>query len=411
MSALTVFYSWQSDRPSKVCRDFISRALDDAVTRLAVRRGFEITVDSDTRGVPGTPPVNQTILDKIEACDVFLADMTFVAVTDGGKRTPNPNVMAEYGYALKDKGTKRIILAMNTAFGPATELPFDLHHLRHPAGYAVDDAMADGARRDTRARFSAQLELALEVVVDDIVASPSEPSVDVRARLWQLAIETQNARIANRPPVIVSQPSATVYLIPAVALEAPRLDLKAVASARRLLIPDIQARAIEGQDHTQWWAHSPTRVVGNAPNQEAKWCSRLLRPGVVETVFTIGERIDDDPDIGVEGLQLEARLVASVDRGLELLGAVGLNGPTLVAIALYDLTDVDLSGGRGRGRIRLPSLGLTPVLVPTGERQAGNSLHHAFDELWLASGRADGSPSFSGSGAWAGYGGGPAYAV
>lgn len=411
MAALTVFYSWQSDRSSKVCRDFISRALDDAVARLSVRRGLEIAVDSDTRGVPGTPPVNQTILNKIEACHIFLADMTFVAVTDGGKRTPNPNVMAEYGYALKDKGTRRIILAMNTAFGPAAELPFDLHHLRHPAGYAVDDTIADGARRDARARFSAQLELALEVVVDDIAASPLEPTVDVKTRLWQLAIETQNARIANRPPVIVSQPSATVYLVPAVALEAPRLDLKAVASARRLLIPDIQARAFEGQDHTQWWAHGPTRVVGSAPNPEATWCSRLLRPGVIETVFTIGERIDDDPDIGIEGLQLEARLVAAVDRGLELLAAIGLSGPTLAAIALYDLTDVELYGGRGRGRIRLPSLGLTPVLVPLGEHQAGDSLRHAFDELWLASGRADGSPSYSEGDAWTGYGGGPAYAV
>lgn len=411
MAKLTVFYSWQSDRPSKVCRDFIARALDEAVARLAVRRGFEITVDSDTRGVPGTPPVNQTILDKIEACDVFLADMTFVAATDGGKRTPNPNVMAEYGYALKDKGTKRIILAMNTAFGPATELPFDLHHLRHPAAYAVDDTLADGARRDARSRFSAQLELALEVVADDIAASQPKSPSDLKARLWQLAIETQNARIANKPPVIVSQPSATVYVVPAAALEAPRLDLKAVTAARRLLIPDIQARAIEGQDHTQWWAHGPTRIVGSAPNPEARWCSRLLRPGVIETVFTIGERIDDDPEIGIEGLQLEARLVSAVDRGLELLEAVGLSGPTLVAVALYELTDVDLYGGRGRGRFRLPSLGLTPVLVPTGERQAGNSLHHAFDELWLASGRADGSPSYSGSDAWAGYGGSSAYAV
>lgn len=411
MVALTVFYSWQSDRSSKVCRDFISRALNDAVARLTVRRGFEINVDSDTRGVPGTPPVNQTILDKIEACDIFLADMTFVATTDGGKRTPNPNVMAEYGYALKDKGTRRIILAMNTAFGPADELPFDLHHLRHPARYAADDTMSDGGRRDARTRFSAQLELALEVVVDDIAASPPEPAVDVKAKLWQLAMETQSARIANRPPVIVSQPSSTVYLVPAVVLEVPRLDLKAVASARRLLIPDIQARVVEGQDHTQWWAHGPTRIVGGAPNPEAKWCSRLLRPGVIEKVFTIGERIDDDPDIGIEGLKLEAELVAAVDRGLELLAAIGLSGPTLVAIALDHLMDVALYGGRGRGRIRLPSLTLTPVLVPPGERRAGDSLRHAFDELWLASGRADGSPSFSGSDAWAGYGGGPAYAV
>lgn len=79
---LTVFYSWQSDRSSKICRDFVHIALKDAAERLATRRGVEVVVDSDTQGVPGTPPITAVILEKIDSCDVFLADMTFVGETD-----------------------------------------------------------------------------------------------------------------------------------------------------------------------------------------------------------------------------------------------------------------------------------------------------------------------------------------
>jgi hypothetical protein len=44
--------------------------------------------------VPGTPPITDTILKKIQNCDIFVPDVTFVASTAGGKLVPNPNVMA-----------------------------------------------------------------------------------------------------------------------------------------------------------------------------------------------------------------------------------------------------------------------------------------------------------------------------
>ena len=411
MTGLTVFYSWQSDRPSRVCRNFIAIALEEAVARLKQRRGIEIVIDSDTQGEPGTPPVNETILRKIRDCDVFMADMSFVAATEGGKLVPNPNVMAEYGYALREKGTRRIVLAMNTAFGPSSQLPFDLHHLRHPASYDVPESLADGARRTARAAFSGALEIALETVADDIAATPAPAPVDLTPQLHRLAIDAQNARSANRAPVIVSNPSALINLVPAAALNAPTLDLTAVATHRHLLTPSVDLRSLEGQDHTQWWAHGPIRRIGQLPNAEAQWSSRLLRPGIVELVMKIGERIDDDREIVVEGLQLEASLVGPIDRGLQFLSALGLEGPTLIAISLYGLDDVHLFSGRGGGRFNQPSLAFDPVLIAQNELQSGASLKHAFDMLWLASGRSTGSPSYSGDGEWAGYAGGPQYAV
>ena len=109
-----IFYAWQSDRPNNLCRGLIRRALEDAVKELeaatdiqdAERDGIEI--DSDTLNIPGSPPVAETIFEKIRESNVFVADLTPIDLIvpeddDAGHRRqppPNPNVMLEYGYAL-----------------------------------------------------------------------------------------------------------------------------------------------------------------------------------------------------------------------------------------------------------------------------------------------------------------------
>lgn len=132
MLTFTLFYSWQSDRLSDLCRNFIAEALKLAAEKIRESRPIIVVIDADTQGVSGTPPISETILKKIDACDAFLADLTLVAATPNGKASPNPNVLIEYGYALKAKGSGHLILAMNTAFGGPAALPFDLRHLRHP---------------------------------------------------------------------------------------------------------------------------------------------------------------------------------------------------------------------------------------------------------------------------------------
>src|SRR6266550_5322699 len=120
MRKISAFYAWQSDTPSKINREFISVALNEAAQRITNDSLFdvELSVDSDTQGVPGTPPITDTILKKIETSEIFIPDVTFVARTGDGKHIPNPNVMAEFGYALRAKTHSAIIAVMNTAFGP-----------------------------------------------------------------------------------------------------------------------------------------------------------------------------------------------------------------------------------------------------------------------------------------------------
>jgi len=111
----TIFFSWQSDTPSRGGRNFFEEALKSAIQRLSNdiqvdEPGREpLQLDKDTKNVPGSPPVVDTILRKIDRAAVFVPDLTFVAQRGNGDPMPNPNVLIEYGYALKSVGHNRIV--------------------------------------------------------------------------------------------------------------------------------------------------------------------------------------------------------------------------------------------------------------------------------------------------------------
>jgi hypothetical protein len=165
---IVVFYAWQSDTPQRLNRYLIRLALGVAAKRLSqdADLNVEVLIDSDTQGVPGQPPVTETILKKIDACDVFAPDLSFVASTDGGKLIPNPNVMIEYGYALKAKAHAAMMPVMNTAFGPPESLPFDMGHLRHPLQYFVSPTAKNAERRAARGRLIDDIGNALKVILE-----------------------------------------------------------------------------------------------------------------------------------------------------------------------------------------------------------------------------------------------------
>ncbi len=168
----TVFFSWQSDRPSKESRNFIEQSLKDAIARLisdatveeAIRDGLEL--DKDTKGVPGSPSIMDTIFSKIDNAAVFVADLTFVGARSRDGLTPNPNVLIEYGWALKSLGRSRIIGVMNEAHGaPDGKLPFDLAHLRHPITYNLPEGASAEERRTQKERLTNTLESALRLIL------------------------------------------------------------------------------------------------------------------------------------------------------------------------------------------------------------------------------------------------------
>jgi hypothetical protein len=81
---MKIFYSWQNDLEGKHNRRFIKDALEIAVRQLNAELSIEeperqLTLDHDTKGVPGTPDLANTIFDKIAESAVFVADVSFIA--------------------------------------------------------------------------------------------------------------------------------------------------------------------------------------------------------------------------------------------------------------------------------------------------------------------------------------------
>lgn len=123
MANFTVFYSWQSD--VKQNRNFVLDSLEKAAKAITTS---SVIIDRDTKGVAGSPDIKTTIYDKIEKAQAFVADLTIINPRAGKNQrpTPNPNVLVEFGYALKCLGENRIIQVINTANGKQENLPFDL---------------------------------------------------------------------------------------------------------------------------------------------------------------------------------------------------------------------------------------------------------------------------------------------
>ncbi|HEX3747610.1 MAG TPA: hypothetical protein VHW09_26930 [Bryobacteraceae bacterium] len=172
MSTATVFFSWQSDRPTKEGRNLIERALKSALERISKEltideRPHELVLDKDIKGVPGSPPIFDTILGKIDRAAIFVPDLTFVAERKNGEPTPNPNVLIEYGYALKSLGHSRIVPVMNTAYGKPNRatMPFDLAHHAFPSPYDVPDGASDDERKAQREHLSKVLEIEIRQIL------------------------------------------------------------------------------------------------------------------------------------------------------------------------------------------------------------------------------------------------------
>jgi hypothetical protein len=152
----SVFYSWQSDSPTKSNRYFIADCVERATKKAGIACEQSLRFDSDTQGEAGTPDIPKVVLEKISSVAIFVGDVTLVGKAtmsksflarlfrrfikrqkslDNRKMLPNPNVLLELGYAAHCLGWDRVILVMNSHFGPPEYLPFDLKHRRFPISY------------------------------------------------------------------------------------------------------------------------------------------------------------------------------------------------------------------------------------------------------------------------------------
>jgi hypothetical protein len=166
----TVFWSWQSDLSPAITKDFIKQALSQAIANVGKELELEVAdrleLDHDTKGEPGLVEIVSTIFKKIENCQIFVADITPVAKIQTGtttKQIPNPNVMIELGYAIREVGSQRIITVANLALGGKPEdLPFDLRHRRGPITFYLENEK-DKSIENIRKKLVKSLESALKM--------------------------------------------------------------------------------------------------------------------------------------------------------------------------------------------------------------------------------------------------------
>jgi hypothetical protein len=177
----TIFFSWQSDSPKKTNLDFIYSALTDALSRIESSQ-IEVlpVVDRDTAGVPGSPAIVETILEKIDKCGLFIADVTIISDRNAVKATPNPNVLIELGYAAARRGWERVICVMNQENGGPTKLPFDVRHRRWPIQYRLSSNATEEQTSLEKLRLSESLEFAIRTAIENKLLFPTLSLKDKR---------------------------------------------------------------------------------------------------------------------------------------------------------------------------------------------------------------------------------------
>lgn len=140
----TIFYSWQSDLESKYNRSFILNALEKATKEISKDENYNIdaVIDRDTYGISGSPSIVESIMGKISKSDIFICDISIININADGRKTPNPNVLYELGFASAILGWERIIMIQNTSYGKIEDLPFDLRG-RRILQYRIDSSFED----------------------------------------------------------------------------------------------------------------------------------------------------------------------------------------------------------------------------------------------------------------------------
>jgi hypothetical protein len=195
---IKVFYAWQDDLPTEICRDFIRNAAEGACKILSrVKPEYHLVLDEGALGAPDMCDIPNTILKKIAACNIFLCDLTIVGSytnrSSTQKKVSNPNVCFEFGLAVAHHGFRRVIGVMNTAYGRPRDQVFDVKRrwaLRYNLPWGADTAAQDTAR----SQLTEKLVEALQTVLEK---SPSRKRAQTGAARFQQIRESFESAVID----------------------------------------------------------------------------------------------------------------------------------------------------------------------------------------------------------------------
>jgi hypothetical protein len=178
MENITVFYSWQSDLINDTNNKTIATCLRQAMLDVEKEtENIRLIFDEATRGESGSPEIPTTIFNKISKSDIFISDITTINSDYPGRKSPNPNVLIELGYAVAQLGWERIIMVYNKNHGHfPSDLPFDLDKRRVSSFKITDKNDKNG-----RINLSGIFKIAIQGILQTKPLKPHElKSKDVK---------------------------------------------------------------------------------------------------------------------------------------------------------------------------------------------------------------------------------------
>ncbi len=178
---ITLFYSWQSDLEPKKNRNFIESSINK-VKKDIIKNIDEITsidIEKDSRSEIGTPDLANTIFSKINECDIFIADISIINNDSSGRLVPNPNVLIELGYAVKNLGWSKVICIYNSEFAPVEKLPFDIRS-RKPIIYNTSNDLKNEKNKLNNLIYKAIEEIILNKYLDNEEYLSTKLKIDLK---------------------------------------------------------------------------------------------------------------------------------------------------------------------------------------------------------------------------------------
>lgn len=144
----TIFYSWQSDLPNNTNRGFVESCIELSLKDLKNLKPIAINIEIDMaiREETGMPDITESIFTKISNSNIFIADISIINGLCNGRKTPNPNVLIELGYAARTLGWDKIICIFNSDYGSFSDLPFDLRN-RRIMQYSLKDKLKSDVKK------------------------------------------------------------------------------------------------------------------------------------------------------------------------------------------------------------------------------------------------------------------------
>ena len=197
-----MFFSWQSDIPpgcnKLLIEDAVQLVIDERKTE---QWQLQERIDEATVDAQGAVDIVGSLMKKIDLCSVFIADITLINPgVDVKRRTPNPNVLFELGYAANAVGWENIILIFNEAYGELKDVPFDIQGQR----IFKYKLLSGSEKNGERAGLAKKLKRALAIMLEN------QPNADTIKTAIKLEVDYQIMEFGNHiykllfdPPVLI----------------------------------------------------------------------------------------------------------------------------------------------------------------------------------------------------------------